>query len=694
MRRKIGPLTALAVLFCSISGLRAEEAAPPPAVAPPPGPPVESNVVLPALAAGSGPIREVQSAGYTVRLDLSTQMLRLAVPRDESWRDKGEIRENDTVEVLSANTLLRSGKQTLARLAKGQRLVVTARKDAWVGVAAPVQGVGRTGWVQLSEVKFVREQTPIQPTLVGLTGGGGFISAAVLAQKAKQFDDGLYAAVDLAAQRGAGTFAGKAALLRSLAARLSAEQAGTPPQPEQVVLAAAQLGNVGVDLSPALRRSLNGILANFQADSLRSKPIGFYTWSDELSALFRQDRMLQSELQGSDGIESLVRALHADPQARATYEAYLQLVSRLTNPLSQPDLRAELVELDGGTLAAPESDVHFFPPSRNHEADLVMQLYGDKPIPGGFSLIDELLARIRDGRIDLSPKPTSGWYDYQTWALEPLAAPERAAESARLELADTYREHLTELFKGLYALNRETHIKQAEIPYPAAEAAPEPRPKIYIAPEVTVEPLAEHYQRRATGYRFVRTALEETFGGEALGGLHRLTANGPIETDLATELQDMEALFHGAYVVACLQAGLPPNPMVGAEANPGDLDAARRFLHWAINVELDGDVAADCRMMVPVFHDQQRDRTKVWVFLGWSVRGLSIDYARQPTAQVLDGDGAVVEQVGPELIFFGTGAPLASPITAEVYVDRILDRDEFRKHCDLYRTRDAILENL
>ena len=39
---------------------------------------------------------------------------------------------------------------------------------------------------------------------------GGFVSASVLAQKAKQFDDGLYAAVEDAAQNGAGSFAGKA----------------------------------------------------------------------------------------------------------------------------------------------------------------------------------------------------------------------------------------------------------------------------------------------------------------------------------------------------------------------------------------------------------------------------------------------------------------------------------------------------
>jgi hypothetical protein len=36
----------------------------------------------------------------------------------------------------------------------------------------------------------------------------------------------------------------------------------------------------------------------------------------------------------------------------------------------------------------------------------------------------------------------------------------------------------------------------------------------------------------------------------------------------------------------------------------------------------------------------------------------------------------------------------ASPVTAEVYVERILNREEFRGHCDTYKTLSAIVENL
>src|SRR5262245_60246069 len=53
--------------------------------------------------------------------------------------------------------------------------------------------------------------TPLAP--VPVFSQGGPVSAATLLLKAKQFDDGLYAAVELACQHGAGRFAGKAKLL-------------------------------------------------------------------------------------------------------------------------------------------------------------------------------------------------------------------------------------------------------------------------------------------------------------------------------------------------------------------------------------------------------------------------------------------------------------------------------------------------
>jgi hypothetical protein len=76
-----------------------------------------------------------------------------------------------------------------------------------------------------------------------------------------------------------------------------------------------------------------------------------------------------------------------------------------------------------------------------------MRLYGNKTIPENFDLMEELVARIRSGGIDLSPIGTSGWYDYQTWALEPLVTPDKTPEAVHLKLEETYRKQLVEIPK-------------------------------------------------------------------------------------------------------------------------------------------------------------------------------------------------------------------------------------------------------
>jgi hypothetical protein len=307
--------------------------------------------------------------------------------------------------------------------------------------------------------------------------------------------------------------------------------------------------------------------------------------------------------------------------------------------------------------------------------------------------MEELIARIRAGDIDLSPKDESGWYDYQTWALEPLVNPDKTPESVHLKFEETYRKQLVELFKGVLALTRETHIKQADNPAPAAEAAvPEPRPEFYVGPELSVEPLATVYLRRAMAYRFIRGVLEETFGPDALQELHRLTAAGEVATTLHDELLEIENLFHGAYLTVNRQLGMESKAPAEAGADPEA--GAARFLKWSANLDHDADIGQDARMMVPVFFDLQRRKTKVWVVMGWTGRTVCASFAKPPTVQAFNKDGARLENGKYDLHFVSNCQRLAYPVMAEVYVNEILDREQFRRHCDTYQTQSAILSNL
>ena len=171
--------------------------------------------------------------------------------------------------------------------------------------------------------------TPLWPVLA--IPDGGPVSAATLLLKAKQFDDRLYAAVELAAQRGAGRFAGKAALLRSLAGTLAAGLPDSGIGAATLIHAACELGGVPVAVPEAVVEAVRSARADFLGDDLKSKPLAFYTWTPELSAIFRQDRFLQEPLD-PDTADALNRALDADARGIGR----LRRLSSLERPAHQP----------------------------------------------------------------------------------------------------------------------------------------------------------------------------------------------------------------------------------------------------------------------------------------------------------------------------------------------------------------------
>ena len=192
---------------------------------------------------------------------------------------------------------------------------------------------------------------------------------------------------------------------------------------------------------------------------------------------------------------------------------------------------------------------------------------------------------------------------------------------------------------------------------------------VHVAPELTVEPLRSHYERRAQGYDFVRRVVESI---GSLRSMRAMTASGPSARTLDEDLDEITALFHGAAAVAGHELGM--------EAATGP--EATRFRAWAGAPDVGGDV----RMIVPVFYDIERRKTKVWAVLGWATRSLSVSFDTPPSVRVLQGS--------PRIEWSGTHRSIAYPVFAETYVSRLLDRDEFRAHCDRYKTAQQILANL
>lgn len=526
------------------------------------------------------------------------------------------------------------------------------------------------------------ERMPIHPSPIA-TGRTEFLSAALLAHKAKQFDDGLLATVELATEQGLGRFPGKAALLCAGCAVLP-ESEGTR-EAREVMFAASQLGGLAVTPPPGLGVGLAARLADFERADYASKPVGFYTWSPELRAVFRQDRMLQAPVRDARSARALARALRGDT-ATAAYHAMFALAERLANPLAWGDLRPLLA---GGVV---RETVSFVPPSIAHEALLVKRLFRGLPPPANFDLADGIVTRVRDRRLSLAPQGESGWYARQAWSFEPLLNPVRTSEAAKLRTDDEYRELLVDLFKGLLALARETRIKQVDVPILAGITRGNVRsldeePPIDVHPELTVEPLASHDLRRAQAYAYVRQALEQAFGADALTRMRRMTTAGPTGTPLGDELEWMRSLFVGAHALACRQLGMPPDTSARAEASAD----VGRLGTWRKPLSSDPDLSGDTRMMVPLFYDQPRGRTKVGVMLGWATRSMMVQFDAPPVLTVREAADGRITSSHPPVRFVPTHVTSQFPWMAEVYVRRVLDRDEFRKLCDIYRTRDAIL---
>jgi hypothetical protein len=517
-----------------------------------------------------------------------------------------------------------------------------------------------------------------------------FVPAAALAFKAKQFDDGLYAAVELARDRGLGRCPDKGALVAELLAGVLGRPKGAGRLPAAVLLTAAlELGGEPPQVEAAVASRAAARVERFMKVPRLSRPIGFYSWSPELERIFRRDRMLQSKLEPPAAARQLAAVLAADAERRRDYGALLELDARLTNPFTAADLRPAAAALAAGEEPQLPADIRLFPPSRSHEAELIKKLYGDKPIPEGFDLAEALIERIRSGAIDLQPDADAGWYDHQVHALEPLVRPAAMPEARSLQLDESYRRELVGLFRSLLALTRETHIKQLETPVVGAGGVLD-QLRVEVQPGLTLEPLASYYLRRARSYGFVQRVLEAAFGPQALSEMHRRTAGGSIGMPLGEELQRMRTLFRGAYRATCAQIGLPP-VLDGAGAQ------AERNLFAAFRDGLaeDSDLGRDIRMLVPVFYDRLRSKTKVWAVLGVAERRLRVGYAEPPALTAIrDAAGEPLEPGAVEVSYGRDTYPLVYVVSAEVYVDEVLDRQAFRALCDQHQTQAAILAAL
>lgn len=518
-------------------------------------------------------------------------------------------------------------------------------------------------------------------------------SVQMLDGKAKQFDDGLYAAIELAYYQGLESkLTGHVDVVRRLLAKVGLESSAAP----FLAAALAIAGENPPEVADAATR--DQLVERFLANELRSKPIGFYTWNDTLKKCFRFLRFLATEF-GADELEipaAIAAALAADEQLRADYDRVAGVYAGLTNPYVVLSMR-DLVGIEPLTPAAfaqkcaekqiARATVTLYPPSTSRETELFNRLFGNGPPPDA-NLMKELVTAIRGGKVDLHPRPNSGWYDRQVYALESLLLPENAAESQKLLLSKAYKRRMFDAFAALMTKRRETHARQLDMP--KSEEAPARREP--IEPRLRVEPCATYYLRTAQSYAFLERFLAATLDAETLASLHGQTKDGPRAPNLAVELASIRDLFYGLYAISAEDIGMRPD--LAADEPVDRAKCLATATAWLADLANDPDLAADTRVSIPIFDDTVNNKTRLWATLGVRLSRLDCRFAAPPSVKPKSGNEdwqEVDSDALQESHYFVLVDEFAEVELAGL---RCYDREELRKICDEQKTKENILAAL
>ncbi|MDA0589283.1 MAG: hypothetical protein O2820_14995 [Planctomycetota bacterium] len=516
----------------------------------------------------------------------------------------------------------------------------------------------------------------------------------------KQFDDGLFAALEVATFRGSiAAFPAVPQLVQQIAQKLPSESPARP-----FLAAALSLAGQEIELTADEQAACDRYLADFKSDESRSKPISFYNWTEELQTIWRVYRFLQTEMSAgvakvkspADELQiarDIAAVLEADPKLRESYTAATGFYMSLTNPASCLSMDAligagdrsltELAEERGARRAT----IAFLPPSTSRETELFSSLF-PRGLPSGANLMAEMIAAVRSGRVDLAPGENDGWYQHQVFALETMLLPSKGQEEQKLLLNKSYKERLVQAFKALVTKRRETHVRGTDVAT-TSEAAP--FNKLGFRPRLRIEPCVTYYLRTARAYGFVQNFLASVVGDDTLAELHGLTTDGARESSLKDELESVRQRAYGFYLISCEDIGLRPELAEGELADPRL--TKQLALNWLMTLSSNLDLKRDTRVAVPIHQDRRQRQTRIWVTLGVRQTKLTATYARPPMVR----NEEEPDWKTPQSYQLNSGNFLiAVDEFAEVTIPGLTcpNRKELRKLCDEKKTKEAIVEAL
>ena len=518
-------------------------------------------------------------------------------------------------------------------------------------------------------------------------------SVNLIDEKSRQFDERLYAALEQYWFLGiSGGYAGDLDCLVRLAKAV--------PQDSR----AAAFFSVGLQLANVDFRSTNPnaeveFRQRFEAELTQTKPIGFYTWNEQLKKCYQVGRFFQLdfELNKNDWMQIIIRVLKEDPELFADYGKVLARRSRLSGLATRLTIKDLVDSPSAADLLRirrernlPSTSISLFPPVVSRESELTRRLLADD-FSTQLNLIQELVKAIRNGKADLNPTAESGWFDYQVFATETLLAPNKAAESKHLLQSANYKRRSIETYQASITIRKETQLLRKEAA--AKEVLLPQDPPLTFAPQLRIEPAPTYFLRMARSYQFLGQVLRELVDESVLPQLVGLSEQGLRSQPLLVELQEIQRLFYGCYAISAEDIGL--EIQLTDEERAGLIESRDFAGTWLADLNQDPDMAVDTRVIVPVKIDLKKGSVFNWATLGVRFCRLKVRYESAAAPRILDPNTGEWNLIPPEQLEESTYLlPVEQWASIALSATQVFNRTEFQQRCDNAFSREEILKRI
>lgn len=432
------------------------------------------------------------------------------------------------------------------------------------------------------------------------------------------------------------------------------------------------------------------------------KPIGFYTWTRQLSSIYSRDRILQQPFL-HHGVEAMLVLFAILEEDTLLKKAYFDDLNRfaLLNGVPKFDFAKEIdsagkisgfIEVLDDSIALRNLQMRlemkkmtFIPSAYTPEDRFLDSKSGDGD--GEEGIMDPFVGAIAKGKVDLTPGTNGSWYEYQQYALEPLLL---FSDRAKINRLHGYIEKLKMTFASLYAAHRETHaLGGYGIGYGGDEGNYFNKIALMIKPVCRIEPLPEVYLRTSTAYDRLAAIMKTKYNEVPFKGMRPDSTN--VLTYAFEEVSYLSDLYYGFYLVSCEDIGMQPQKTSKDQKTLAAL--AEDFL---FKISTDNDLKQDIRFMLPITSitdNPESNSPWFWVVDGIdTVNTISIEFDEDP--------GVDFGAVKPEhftLVRTGLNKKVAKADFFEISLpaNKTRNRSEFRKLADKAgRVQDKIRDAL